>query len=190
MRTTHATKANDTSSRSHAITQIKIQEQGVKTPGKLLLVDLAGSERAQDCQGNDKDRQAEGAEINTSLLGLKECVRALDSQKGQASQGQHVPFRQSKLTMVLRDSFLANEKVKIVMLTCICPGMSSANHTLNSLRYAERLKEDAKRGQGGQGGSKGSKNNQDAVNEELRAFMEKHGKSLDARDNLEEDKLK
>lgn len=45
--------------------------------------------------------------------------------------------------MVLRDSFLANEHVKIVMLTCICPGMSSANHTLNSLRYAERLKEKA-----------------------------------------------
>ena len=66
-----------------------------------------------------------------------------------------MPFRQSKLTMVLRDSFLASEKVKIVMLTCICPGMSAANHTLNSLRYAERLKES--RGQGGQGavGSKG-----------------------------------
>ena len=79
--------------------------------------------------------------------------------------------------MVLRDSFLANEKVKIVMLTCICPGMSSANHTLNSLRYAERLKED-KRGQGGQGGSK-MKYNQEEVNEELRLFMEKHGKSRD-----------
>ena len=111
MRTTHATKANDTSSRSHAITQIKIQEQGVRQCGKLLLVDLAGSERAQDCQSNNKDRQAEGAEINQSLLGLKECVRALDGQKGQASQGQHVPFRQSKLTMVLRDSFLPSEKV-------------------------------------------------------------------------------
>lgn len=46
MRTTHATKANDTSSRSHAICVIKIQEEGVKTAGKLLLVDLAGSERA------------------------------------------------------------------------------------------------------------------------------------------------
>lgn len=74
---------------------------------------------------------------------MKECVRALDSSKAQGGQGQHVPFRQSKLTMVLRDSFLANDKVKIVMLTCICPGMSSANHTLNSLRYAERLKEKA-----------------------------------------------
>ena len=49
LRTTHATKANDTSSRSHAICQIKLQEDGVKTCGKLLLVDLAGSERAQDC---------------------------------------------------------------------------------------------------------------------------------------------
>lgn len=43
--------------------------------------------------------------------------------------------------MVLRDSFMANEKVKIIMLTCICPGSSSADHTLNTLRYAERLKE-------------------------------------------------
>ena len=160
VRTTHATKANDTSSRSHAVTQIKIQEEGARQCGKLLLVDLAGSERAQDCQSNNKDRQAEGAEINQSLLGLKECVRALDAQRGQASQGTHVPFRQSKLTMVLRDSFLASEKVKIVMLTCICPGMSAANHTLNSLRYAERLKE-SRGGQGGQGavGSKGGQLN-------------------------------
>ena len=157
MRTTHATKANDTSSRSHAITQIKIQEQGVKNCGKLLLVDLAGSERAQDCQSNNKDRQAEGAEINQSLLGLKECIRSLDQAKGQASQGQHVPFRQSKLTMVLRDSFMASDKCKIIMLTCICPGMSSANHTLNSLRYADRLKEN--RSQGGQGGSKAKQPN-------------------------------
>lgn len=49
VRTTHATKANDTSSRSHAVCQIKVQEEGVKNCGKLLLVDLAGSERAQDC---------------------------------------------------------------------------------------------------------------------------------------------
>lgn len=57
VRTTHATKANDTSSRSHAVCQIKIQEDGIKNCGKLLLVDLAGSERAQDCQSNNKDRQ-------------------------------------------------------------------------------------------------------------------------------------
>jgi len=53
VRTTHATKANDTSSRSHAICQIKVHEEGVKNFGKLLLVDLAGSERAMDCQTNN-----------------------------------------------------------------------------------------------------------------------------------------
>jgi kinesin family protein 2/24 len=43
--------------------------------------------------------------------------------------------------MVLRDSFIISDKNKIVMLACICPGSSSADHTLNTLRYAERLKE-------------------------------------------------
>ena len=74
--------------------------------------------------------------------------------------------------MVLRDSFLASEKVKLVMLTCICPGMSSANHTLNSLRYAERLKE--ARGQGGQGGAKDPISNAE-VEQDLKNFLEKHG---------------
>jgi kinesin family protein 2/24 len=80
--------------------------------------------------------------------------------------------------MVLRDSFLASEKVKIVMLTCINPGNSSANHTLNSLRYAERLKTNVNQGQG-QGSSGGTRKNQEQINEELRIFMEKHGKMLD-----------
>lgn len=182
VRTTHATKANDTSSRSHAITQIKIQEEGVKQCGKLLLVDLAGSERAQDCQSNNKDRQAEGAEINQSLLGLKECIRALDGQRGQAQQGTHVPFRQSKLTMVLRDSFMASEKIKIVMLTCICPGMSSANHTLNSLRYAQRLKETSQ-GQGG-GRVKVDHEKEARLQQDFQEFMQKHGKPVDLAANI------
>jgi kinesin family member 2/24 len=66
-----------------------------------LLVDLAGSERAADCQSNNRQRRLEGAEINKSLLALKECIRAMDNK------ASHVPFRASKLTMVLRDSFLA-----------------------------------------------------------------------------------
>lgn len=76
----------------------------------------------------------EGAEINKSLLALKECIRALDSGSS------HVPFRASKLTMVLRDSFLNKQSAKIVMIACINPGSSSADHTLNTLRYADRLK--------------------------------------------------
>jgi kinesin family member 2/24 len=43
--------------------------------------------------------------------------------------------------MVLRDSFLASDKIKVIMLACICPGNSSSDHTLNTLRYADRLKE-------------------------------------------------
>ncbi len=55
----------------------------------------------------------------------------------------HIPFRASKLTMVLRDSFMSPEedKIRIIMIACISPGSSSADHTLNTLRYASRLKE-------------------------------------------------
>ena len=104
--------------------------------GKLLIVDLAGSERAQDTQSNNRQRRLEGAEISKSLLALKECIRALDTKSS------HVPFRASKLTMVLRDSFLNPSSSKIVMIACINPGSSSADHTINTLRYAQRLKND------------------------------------------------
>jgi len=141
VRTTHQTVANDTSSRSHAICQILLRDSNEKVQGKLLLVDLAGSERAQDTQSNNRARRIEGAEINKSLLALKECIRAMDSNK-QGSGGNHVPFRASKLTLVLRDSFIAkNNKSRIVMIACISPGSSSADHSLNTLRYADRLKE-------------------------------------------------
>ena len=69
------------------------------------------------------------------MLALKECIRALDTKSN------HVPFRSSKLTMVLRDSFLGNNS-KIVMIACINPGSSSADHTLNTLRYAKSMKSD------------------------------------------------
>ena len=59
-RTTHATTANDTSSRSHAICQVFIKK-GDEDIGKLVLVDLAGSERAQDTQSNNRQRRMEGA---------------------------------------------------------------------------------------------------------------------------------
>lgn len=107
---------------------------------KLSLVDLAGSERAQETQSNDRARRAEGAEINKSLLALKECIRALDNRKNNSEA--HVPFRASKLTLVLRDSFISkSDKSKIVMIACVGPGITSANHTINTLRYSDRLKE-------------------------------------------------
>lgn len=104
-RTTHNTVVNETSSRSHAICNIVLKEKyNDEFWGKLTLVDLAGSERATETQSNNKSRLTEGAEINKSLLALKECIRALDSRK--QGNDNHVPFRNSKLTLVLRDSFV------------------------------------------------------------------------------------
>ncbi len=59
-------------------------------------------------------------------------------------KADHVPFRASKLTLILRDSFQAKgENSKIVMIACISPGSSSADHSLNTLRYADRLKDNS-----------------------------------------------
>jgi kinesin family protein 2/24 len=142
IRTTHNTVTNEVSSRSHSICNIILKEAGSDEEyGKLTLVDLAGSERAQETQSNDRQRRSEGAEINKSLLALKECIRALDTRKTNSEV--HVPFRASKLTLVLRDSFMpkAADKSKIIMIACVGPGYSSANHTINTLRYSDRLKE-------------------------------------------------
>ena len=141
VRTTHNTVTNETSSRSHAICNFIIKEKNSDEEfSKLTLVDLAGSERATETQSNNKNRLAEGAEINKSLLALKECIRALEV-KGKNLE-VHVPFRTSKLTLVLRDSFIdKNQNSKIIMIACVSPGYSSSNHTINTLRYADRLKE-------------------------------------------------
>ena len=145
VRTTHNTVTNETSSRSHAVCNfiIKIQDKDIeKEYAKLSLVDLAGSERATETQSNDKNRLAEGADINKSLLALKECIRALDARKTKGNNEHHVPFRNSKLTLVLRDSFLGDADLcKIIMISCISPSNRSANHTINTLRYSMRLKE-------------------------------------------------
>ena len=136
IRTTHATASNEDSSRSHAICQIVIRS-GNAVIGRLRLVDLAGSERAGDCTSNNRQRRIEGAEINKSLLALKECVRAL-----RRGPDAHIPYRCSKLTLVLKDSFEGSyNNTRVLMITCISPGHSSSDHTLNSLRYADRLKE-------------------------------------------------
>ena len=149
IRTTHNTVTNETSSRSHAICNIVIKlKNSEEEYGKLSLVDLAGSERAQETQSNNKERRAEGAEINKSLLALKECIRALDEKKNNPEQ--HVPFRASKLTHVLRDSFVSkNDKSRIIMISCIMPSYKCCNHSLNTLRYSDRLKEKTKHHFGG-----------------------------------------
>lgn len=133
-RQTGTTGANDDSSRSHAVLEIHIRDKEGKTHGKMSFIDLAGSERGADVRDNAKQTRRDGAEINKSLLALKECIRALDMDKG------HTPFRGSKLTLVLRDSFIGNN-CKTVMIGNISPAKSSCEHTLNTLRYADRVKE-------------------------------------------------
>ena len=132
-RTVGKTGANSDSSRSHGIIQIRIINTNNKEHGKITFIDLAGSEREVDKVNINKKTRIDGAEINKSLLALKECIRALDQEKS------HTPFRGSKLTIVLRDSFIGD--CKILMIANISPGNNSSDHTLNTLRYADRVKE-------------------------------------------------
>ncbi|XP_047341166.1 kinesin-like protein KIN-13B [Impatiens glandulifera] len=138
-RSTGTTGANEESSRSHAILQLAVkrsvegnESKPPRLVGKLSFIDLAGSERGADTTDNDKQTRLEGAEINKSLLALKECIRALDNDQN------HIPFRGSKLTEVLRDSFVGDSRT--VMISCISPNYGSCEHTLNTLRYADRVK--------------------------------------------------
>ncbi|CAL4910262.1 unnamed protein product [Urochloa decumbens] len=155
-RSTGSTGANEESSRSHAILQLAVKKhiivkdtrrprdrdaneaKNTKAVGKISFIDLAGSERGADTTDNDRQTRIEGAEINKSLLALKECIRALDNDQ------IHIPFRGSKLTEVLRDSFVGNSRT--VMISCISPNAGSCEHTLNTLRYADRVKSLSKGG--------------------------------------------
>ncbi|KAF9816689.1 hypothetical protein SFRURICE_018569 [Spodoptera frugiperda] len=133
------TSANSNSSRSHAVFQIgEITRAALACPlhdksrEKWIL---AGNERGADTSSASRQTRMESAEINKSLLALKECIRAL-GMKGQ----NHLPFRVSKLTQVLRDSFIG-DKSRTCMIAMISPAMSSCEHSLNTLRYADRVKE-------------------------------------------------
>ncbi|CAK76846.1 unnamed protein product (macronuclear) [Paramecium tetraurelia] len=132
VRITASNSSNSESSRSHAILQV-ILKSGKTLHGKMSFIDLAGSERGADVQDQNKQTRIDGAEINKSLLALKECIRALDLNKN------HTPFRGSKLTLVLKDSLTGN--CKTVMIGNISPSSQSSEHTLNTLRYADRVKE-------------------------------------------------
>ena len=154
VRSTGSTGAHIDSSRSHAILQMDAkrvvkkpgQKGKLKLVGRFSFIDLAGSERAADTSDNDRRTRMEGAEINKSLLALKECIRALDQG------GKHLPFRGSQLTQVLKDSFVGNSRT--IMIANISPNSGSCEHTLNTLRYADRVKE-LKSSGGGGGGAAG-----------------------------------
>lgn len=141
-RTTSPTEANEVSSRSHAVLQIHITQTDksmdiieTKIMSTLSIIDLAGSERAISTK-NRGQRLYEGANINRSLLALGNCINALclDSYKKC-----HVPYRDSKLTRLLKFSLGGN--CKTVMIVCISPSSSHYDETLNTLKYANRAKD-------------------------------------------------
>lgn len=137
------TDANEVSSRSHAVLQVAVQQKdrtadvraAVKM-GKLALIDLAGSERA--CVSNNCGaRLKEGANINKSLLALGNCINALG--EGAKKGGKvHVPYRNSKLTRLLKDSLGGN--CRTVMIATVSPSSLSYEDSLNTLKYANRAK--------------------------------------------------
>ena len=144
-RTTEETDANGTSSRSHAILQIIVSSKeknenllnnNERRYGKLNLIDLAGSERASVTK-NKGLRLLEGANINKSLLTLGNCINAL-YDKNQKGNKIYIPFRDSKLTRILKDSLGGNSRT--VMIANISPFIYNFDDTYNTLKYAERAR--------------------------------------------------
>ncbi|KAI8873149.1 kinesin-domain-containing protein, partial [Ramicandelaber brevisporus] len=137
-RTQSPTEANATSSRSHAVLQINIKQKprggGLSTDvimATFSIIDLAGSERASVTK-NRGERLLEGANINRSLLALANCINALcDSKK-------HIPYRDSKLTRLLKFSLGGN--CKTAMIVCVSPASTYYDETHNTLKYANRAK--------------------------------------------------
>ena len=139
-RTMSPTEANATSSRSHAVLQINVSEKDRNadvnephTMATLSIIDLAGSERASATK-NRGERLLEGANINKSLLALGSCINALCDPRKK----NHVPYRNSKLTRLLKFSLGGN--CKTVMIVCVSPSSQHFDETQNTLRYANRAK--------------------------------------------------
>ncbi|CAD8089029.1 unnamed protein product [Paramecium primaurelia] len=143
-RSKEATDANKESSRSHAILQVQVeckdkasglQEQIIQS--KFSLVDLAGSERAANTN-NRGQRMIEGANINKSLLVLGNCIQSLSEANEKGIKNPFIPFRNSKLTRLLKDSLGGN--CRTVMISNVTPAVSSFEETYNTLVYANRAK--------------------------------------------------
>jgi len=134
-RQTEQTRCNETSSRSHAVLQVFIETEGADGNvrcGKLSLVDLAGSERHIATERRSQ-RSQEGTSINRSLLALSGCINALVQAQ------RHVPFRNSKLTQILKDSLAG--RCQTSMIANITPSHQCIGETANTLHWAARAKQ-------------------------------------------------
>ena len=139
-RTMAPTNQNKFSSRSHAILQISLERKTFNEKNnnfdiyfsKFLMVDLAGSERGGLEKGK---RREEGANINKSLFTLGSCINILSDKN---KSGKFIPYRDSKLTRLLKDSLGGN--ILTVMLVCVSPSNESYEESISSLNYAARAK--------------------------------------------------
>ena len=142
-RTIAATNMNKTSSRAHTVVTIYFKQKtysaaagkSMTKTAQVALVDLAGSERASST-GASGDRLKEGAAINLSLTCLGKCIKALaDQSMGKETR---VPYRDSKLTMLLKNALGGNSKT--MMVAALSPADINYEETLSTLRYADRAK--------------------------------------------------
>jgi hypothetical protein len=140
---------NERSSRSHTILTLYIEGQtnidagDEKGPsaglsftrrGQISFVDLAGSERAKATKAEGQTL-VESQSINKSLLTLGNCISALSDPK---RRNGHIPFRESTLTMLLKDS-LGGASMTL-MVACVGPSSLSAQESSSTLRFASRAK--------------------------------------------------
>lgn len=153
-RVTRATAMNAESSRSHAIMSVIIEqtvthfipnpkstkpiEEKSTRNSKFHFVDLAGSERIKRTHATGQGVK-EGININKGLLVLGNVISALASQATSSSKKESfVPYRDSKLTRLLKGSLGGNHKT--LMIACLSPSGSNTEESLNTLRYANRAK--------------------------------------------------
>ena len=94
-RHTSTTLKNDSSSRSHAVYRVRVENTEFRAAedGQLLIVDLAGAENAADSQFHDKERIKETQAINSSLMTLKECIKNRAKAAQDPSTYVHIPYR-------------------------------------------------------------------------------------------------
>ncbi|KAJ1374904.1 hypothetical protein KIN20_038018 [Parelaphostrongylus tenuis] len=134
-RSTAATKCNEQSSRSHAVFKLSIEGHNKTSRAtrhaSLHLVDLAGSERVKD-SGAEGDRFKEMTFINSALSNLQNCIRS------QLNKNQHIPYRDSKLTMILRDSLGAGNS-KTMVIVALNPALAQIAETKRSLEFAQQM---------------------------------------------------
>ncbi|XP_072516112.1 kinesin-like protein KIF14 isoform X1 [Salminus brasiliensis] len=145
-RATAATGMNDKSSRSHSVftlvmTQTKTElvegeEHVHRIISRINLVDLAGSERCTTAQTSG-DRLREGASINKSLLTLGKVISSL-SEQVQSRKKVFIPYRESILTWLLKESLGGNSKT--AMIATLSPAASNVDESLSTLRYAQQAR--------------------------------------------------